>query len=304
MEFQPYLGTGASETLYSYIGGDIYYWKIYGNGGNDYIEGGGYADTLYGGDGSDTIYGWNEWDTIFGDMGDDRLYGESGEDSLFGNDGDDILDGGADRDYMVGGVGDDEYYVTQSNETLIEGVGAGQDRVYAYVNYTLPANFERLYLMGSATSGNGNSANNLLVGSGPNNGNTLNGYGGNDTIIGNGGNDTLIGDSGNDNLNGSTGRDTLTGGSGADRFSYDAVDRSPANSGRDIIMDFTSGTDKVDLSFIDANLSVSGSQAFQTSQITYSLTTGIATIDILGSSQDMQIEFYGIPFIDWPDIIL
>jgi serralysin len=90
---------------------------------------------------------------------------------------------------------------------------------------------------------------------------------GNDTLIANdfgctlkggGGRDTLIGGAGNDILIGGTGIDTLTGGGGADTFVFATGDSSAASGQHDLITDFTSGTDKIDLSGIDANVSTPG----------------------------------------------
>ncbi|HEX8239873.1 MAG TPA: M10 family metallopeptidase C-terminal domain-containing protein, partial [Allosphingosinicella sp.] len=55
--------------------------------------------------------------------------------------------------------------------------------------------------------------------------------------------------------------DILTGGGGADSFRYKLVTDSSA-SATDHILDFTSGTDKIDLSRIDANSGLAGDQAF------------------------------------------
>jgi serralysin len=90
---------------------------------------------------------------------------------------------------------------------------------------------------------------------------------GNDTLIasdlgctlkGGGGNDTLIGGAGNDTLIGGTGIDTLTGGAGADTFVFATGDSSAASGQHDLITDFTSGTDKIDLTGIDAITSTPG----------------------------------------------
>lgn len=82
-----------------------------------------------------------------------------------------------------------------------------------------------------------------------------------DRIIGNEFANQLSGNAGNDVLIGGGGADVLTGGSGADLFVFTAIGDSTANA-TDRITDFASGIDKIDLSAIDANLSVSGDQAF------------------------------------------
>ncbi|KQM30906.1 serralysin family metalloprotease [Sphingomonas sp. Leaf10] len=82
-----------------------------------------------------------------------------------------------------------------------------------------------------------------------------------DRIIGNEVANQLFGNAGNDVLIGGGGADVLTGGSGADVFAFTAIGDSTANA-TDRITDFASGIDKIDLSAIDANLAVSGDQAF------------------------------------------
>lgn len=89
------------------------------------------------------------------------------------------------------------------------------------------------------------------------------GYAGNDRIAGGRGNDTLYGDGGNDVIIGGAGLDNLYGGTGADVFDYNLASESSASStGRDVIRDFTRGTDRIDLSGIDANTAAAGNQAF------------------------------------------
>jgi Ca2+-binding RTX toxin-like protein len=73
----------------------------------------------------------------------------------------------------------------------------------------------------------------------------------------------LDGGAGNDVLIGSAGADTLTGGAGSDIFTFSALSELGLGSGlRDVITDFVVGTDKIDLSGIDANLALAGDQAF------------------------------------------
>ncbi|QJI27998.1 metalloprotease [Pseudomonas sp. ADAK18] len=68
-----------------------------------------------------------------------------------------------------------------------------------------------------------------------------------ENAVGGAGNDTLTGNEANNRLKGGTGADRLRGGGGADTFVYDKIaDSTPLNT--DLILDFTSGTDKVDVS--------------------------------------------------------
>jgi Ca2+-binding RTX toxin-like protein len=73
--------------------------------------------------------------------------------------------------------------------------------------------------------------------------------------------DMLKGGALNDLIHGNLGADALTGGGGADAFRYQHVAESNAGS-MDHILDFTPGTDKIELDRIDANTLVDGNQAF------------------------------------------
>lgn len=167
---------------------------------------------------------------------DNTLSGGAGKDSIYGLAGNDVIDGGIGADIMDGGVGDDVYYVDRTCDVVIEGVDAGADAVLSYTNnYTLSANVENLFLLGSANSGGGNAIDNYI--SGNNNNNYLWGGAGNDTIFGGvpsfdgviNDNDTMLGGDGNDFLNGGVGSDVLIGGAGADYFyvstDSDRIDR-------------------------------------------------------------------------------
>ena len=67
-----------------------------------------------------------------------------------------------------------------------------------------------------------------------------------ENAIGGAGNDTLTGNEGNNRLTGGRGADTLFGGAGADTFVYQRASDSTAQK-PDIIQDFQSGIDKIDL---------------------------------------------------------
>jgi Ca2+-binding RTX toxin-like protein len=80
-------------------------------------------------------------------------------------------------------------------------------------------------------------------------------------LFGGAGNDVLTAGDGADTLIGGGLADALTGGAGADIFRYDSAADSTA-AASDAILDFVSGTDKIDLSRIDANAGLAGDQAF------------------------------------------
>jgi serralysin len=69
-----------------------------------------------------------------------------------------------------------------------------------------------------------------------------------DRIEGGGGADQLLGGSGNDTLFGGLGNDTLTGGEGEDHFVLNTAPNAANN--RDVLVDFESGTDHIELSLL------------------------------------------------------
>ncbi len=191
--------------------------------GNAAINGSGNAA-------ANAITGNGAANTLNGASGNDTLGGGAGNDRLIGGNGNDRLDGGAGNDTMEGGNGSDTYVCDSSADIVSEaGTTDGDiDSVIASVNWTLGAMLENLTLTGSATTGNGNAAANMLTGNAA--ANTMNGAAGNDTISGGGGNDTLTGAAGNDQL---------TGGAGADDFVLASA------VGSDTITDFLTGTDDI-----------------------------------------------------------
>jgi Ca2+-binding RTX toxin-like protein len=89
----------------------------------------------------------------------------------------------------------------------------------------------------------------------------ITGTSGDDDLLGYDGADRLIGGDGADFLLGGVGRDRLWGGAGADLFRYDAFGR---RRHVDRIMDFSPNEgDRIDLSDMDANTSLSGDQSFK-----------------------------------------
>ena len=93
---------------------------------------------------------------------------------------------------------------------------------------------------------------------------------GDDSLTGNSTGNLLVGGAGNDTIRGGAGNDRLEGDAGGDIFvfalpgeSHDYANRSDGKKLiPDIISDFVSGTDKIDLSGIDANRATAGDDAF------------------------------------------
>ena len=191
---------------------------IRGNAGSNRIDGGLGADTMDGGLGSDTYVVDDAGDVVIEavDAGTDAveasvsyalsaniekltLTGVAGIDgignalanTLTGNAGNNRLDGGAGVDTLTGGAGDDVYGVDNVADKVVEGAGAGIDRVESSVTWTLGTNLEDLTLLGAdAINGTGNAAANVVIGNAG--ANTLSGSTGNDTLVGGLGNDTYL----------------------------------------------------------------------------------------------------------------
>lgn len=254
-----------------------------GAGGDDRLIGGTGQDRLNGGAGNDLIEGGSGSNTLNGGAGDDTLFGGDVPDVISGHGGDDTLFGGSGVDTLSGGSGDDTLIGGNLSDTL-DG-GAGVDDL------------------------SGQSGNDRLIG-----------RGGDDVLTGGGGNDVLLGDAGDDILEGGAGRDVLSGGNGADRFVYRSLEDIGAGaSTRDVIFDFRSGQDLIDLAAIDADAVLGDDQAFQfigtsafsgqarelsTTQINVDNMT-LVRGDIDGDGvADFQLELSGLLTLDAGDFIL
>ncbi len=229
-------------------------------------------------------------DNIDGGFGDDTLEGGDGNDILNGNSGNDILNGGAGNDRMIGGLGSDTYLVTDAGDIVDEGSSGltgsiafgGLDLVRSTVDFTLGRNVENLTLDGTATNGTGNELINLIIGN--NSANILDGGAGGDTLRGELGNDILRGGAGGDSLTGGRGKDVMTGGEAGDGFVFDInATYNQAAMGKDVIKDFTAGSDQIVLdqttfgpiSRADIALVVDDADAaISVKKITYSEETG------------------------------
>lgn len=176
------------------------------------------------------------------------LVGNNLDSTITDGAGSNLLDGGIGADKLVGGAGNDTYVIDNTGDTVTEAAATGGvDWVQSSVSYALSANVENLALTGIANlNGTGNDGfDNILAD--------------------NAGNNTLDGKGGNDTLTGGYGVDRLTGGAGNDVFAYlhGTGEAGGGDTGlglgmRDIITDFTPGTDKIDLSALDADPSTAG----------------------------------------------
>jgi Ca2+-binding RTX toxin-like protein len=197
----------------------------------------GAATAVTGNAGDNNLFGLNSGQslTLDGGAGNDWIMGSNQADTLIGGADNDILQGLLGTNRMEGGTGDDVYYSTSATDVIVELPGAGRDTVYANYNIAaLAAEVEQLVSYGGATVGNGNGLDNTLYGNNNTVGMSLDGGVGADLIFGSNFADTIIGGAGND---------ILVGLGGADRFAYTTA----GNMGADTIIDFTDGTDLIDL---------------------------------------------------------
>ncbi len=227
-------------------------------GGDDKLRGGQGEDELHGGAGGDVLNGGNDDDVLFGDSGNDRLFGGAGQDIIEGGTGNDFAKGGSGDDQIQGGQGKDRLH-GQDGDDVMSG-GAGKDMLKGGDgNDTLSGDSgnDRLY----GESGNdviegGAGSDEIGGGSGDDN---LSGGAGDDTINGNTGSDTLEGGAGADKLVGGTGSDVISGGAGNDHlwggnWTGDSETDTFVYShggGRDLIHDFETEHDQIDLSAYD-----------------------------------------------------
>jgi Ca2+-binding RTX toxin-like protein len=288
------IGNTANNVLTGAAGNDV----LIGGAGNDTLAGGLGNDTYEvkeagdvvienAGEGTDAVWayinytlGANVENLVFSSaVGNMTGTGNALNNTMLGSAGNDVLIGGGGADTLKGAAGNDTYEVTEAGDVVTENAAEGTDTVWAYVNYTLGANVENLVFSNAVGNmvGNGNTLNNLIIGSA--------------------GNDTLSGGDGIDTLVGGLGLDRLIGGAGADTF----VLKSVAESGvtpttRDVIADFVSGTDKIDLTGIDANTTAAatGDQAFtMINTAAFSGVAGQLRYNWMGTDTEMQGDVNG-----------
>lgn len=276
--------------------------SLTGNNGNNLLDGGVGADIMRGLKGNDTYVVDNLGDQVIesanegidtvrssislvlGDHLENLILtgtahinatGNSLGNSLTGNDGNNVLDGSSGIDKLAGGKGDDTYIVdliakgsgiqmvAALEDSVIEAKNAGLDSLILRssvdglskaTTLTLSSMLENLDASQTGSTWlnlTGNSVGNRITGNAADN--LLDGKSGDDILDGGAGNDILIG---------GLGSDTLTGGDGADTFRFDSLKEVGIGNLRDIITDFQSGVDRIDLSRMDADTTVKGSNRF------------------------------------------
>ena len=232
---------------------------VLGGSSDDVVKNTGTIDGLVDlGAGNDTFTGGNGGDNVVDGAGADnvRLGGGSDIYRAFGGfnqvvDGIDTIDGGAGIDVYDASNTTSAVYVNLDKvahdaSPLAPGVGA------IAANLAMTANGTQNDKILNIESVNGGSGDDFIYGSSTSN--EILGNAGADTLFGFGGTDIIYGGEGADTLVGGAGKDYLAGGALGDYFAFVAASESGVTAAtRDVIEDFASGADLIDLRFIDAN---------------------------------------------------
>ena len=268
-------GNSQANTLNGDAGND----KLQGLGGNDKLLGSLGNDTLDGGTGNDLMLGGAGNDLYVVNAPGDRVYETTSTASSLDAGGIDTIKAAAswvlgsycERLLLLGtsainGTGNDLanlIYASAGNNVLNGGDGTD---TLSYSTATAGVTVSLNLTTAQNTVGSGtDTLSNFERLSGSGFGDTLTGSGIGNLMDGDAGNDTILGLAGNDVLRGSLGADVLYGGAGNDIFDYNAVAESGTTSTTwDVIMDFTAGQDRIDLSGIDANTATTANDAFTT----------------------------------------
>jgi len=239
---------------------------VFGGSGDNRIIGGGGGGYPKGGD--DYLFGRGGADYLSGVVGDDTLRGGRDQDTLSGDAGNDSLIGGANADVIDGGAGTDLVSYRTSQAGVVadlrfprhnEGDAAGDQFI----------SIENLAGSNRPDELSGDRGANLLVGDG--------GY---DSLEGRFGNDTLVGGNGQDVLNGGGHNDTLIGGPGADVFVFGA------DFGRDRVLDFRPGVDRLEFFSAVFDRTADVLRAFETLRGNAVLEVGDDTVILV----DVRVE--------------
>ena len=294
------------------------------------------TDTLIGNDVANRLSSGAGDDIIMAGGGDDTLLGGAGKDALTGGAGNDLFRYTALADSAVGAgrdviadfaegdridlsavgattfIGGDSFdgragqvrAVSIADQTIVEYDWDGDGRADMQIELSGSLLLDRLDFVG--LNGAATSGDDELFGSAGND--SMSAMAGSDTIWGYAGLDTIDGGAGDDVLVGGRGRDMLTGGSGSDLFVIESFQDSTAGAGRDAILDFQKGADKIDFSALGGNWSFIGTSAFTGAGEQIRFTTGFGSTFIEADFNgdmlpDLQIEVAGTVLLTATDFL-
>jgi len=255
------------------------------------------------------VVGADVADNLVGTAGRDVLRGFAGDDTIEGGDGDDTLDGGAGGDTFDGGAGRD----TVTYESATRSVRVDLQNSAFMFNDAVGDTFTSIEVFQT-----GNTIDQLRGDSGANEFYT---GGLSDRLYGRAGDDLLFGETGADAFYGGVGADTMTAGDDAgrrDRFIFfNMVESGVGEGNRDVITDFVSGEDRIEISRFDADITQGFKQRFDfiadaafsntAGELRYEQTGGttIVQADVNGdSAADFEIELTGTINLQLGDFLL
>ncbi|WP_377188108.1 M10 family metallopeptidase C-terminal domain-containing protein [Ruegeria meonggei] len=234
---------------------------IIGNEVGNWLDGRSGNDIIYSGSGNDQIIGGDGNDTLSGDNGSDIVSGGSGVDNIiaYAGDGNDNINGGGGYDWLRF-TGNTSINLDLSNKGQ-QNTGYGFDTIRSIEHVSGSDANDQITGSKVANILNGRNGSDTL--DGQEGDDTLNGGRHSDILIGGRGQDTINGGNGADIIEGGKGLDFMNGGNGTDTFVFTTM-RDSTNSTiySDVISDFRSGEDKIDLSAIDASEILPGDDAF------------------------------------------
>ncbi len=200
---------------------------------------------------------------INGGANNDILSGLAGNDTLRGYGGNDVLDGGLGLDTMFGGDGDDVYIVDNANDSVIESISGGHDRIESSISLLLTSStisyVEDLTLTGSE----------------------------NIDAVGTASSNVIHGNVGENIIDGGRGDDVLIGGLGSDQYVFNRY------SGEDTVLDVDASSVNYDQISFDSTISSSDivmSQNIDDLIISVTGTSTIITVSSFYAGREHQIE--------------
>lgn len=316
------LGTAGRDIFDEFGEGEAYYFNA--GQGDDRVKGGDGDDFLVGGAGNDRLVGRGGDDAFIGGAGNDDIRGGKGDDTAIFNvatDGADTVDlqSGSDTVNVAAPLAATQVRLTFTSSEVGNGLArdagalANQDgglavRLQAedgsdalagltsrfddegirFVSTTPGVTFDVRDLVSGTQRGDqfdvvelGTRRSDTFDESGKSTAYYVNAGAGNDRITGGLDADFLVGGAGNDRLDGREGSDALLGGLGADVFVFSG------QPGDDRVLDFVSGTDKIDLRAFDVD--------FHDVETTASGADTLVGVDLDGdSASDFQIRLVGV----------
>jgi Ca2+-binding RTX toxin-like protein len=223
------------------------------------------------------IEGTEASERLMGQSADDIIRGGNGADTIFAGAGNDSVSGGWGDDLIFGGDGRNSLWGVNGNDTIMG--GADRDVI------------------------SGGSGRDLIMGGLGDD--VIDGGEDGDALYGGFGRDRLQGGSGDDTIQGGAGRDTLTGGAGADVFVFASAAEIGVGVSRDIITDFVSGEDRIDLTGMGLTYSATGLIGRGQASMTFDAARGLLIGDMDGDRvTDWMLEMQGVDRLLLRDLIL